>query len=225
VARRSGRGPTCLNGGVPNFIAFLGVSLLIIVTPGQDTVLTIRNTLAGGRSGGIFTAIGVSAGQLIWTLAASAGLAALLAAYEPAFVAIRIAGAAYLVYLGAQTLRSALEVRRSTAPDALAATTRNRRPAVIFLRQGVLSNLGNPKMVLFFTSLLPQFAAPGSGFAGLVGLGIVFCLMTLLWLTCCSVAVAAVGHVLRSSGVRRAVEAVTGATLMALGLGLAAESR
>ena len=129
------------------------------------------------------------------------------------------------MYLGAQTLRSALEVRRSTAPDALAATTRNRRPAVIFLRQGVLSNLGNPKMVLFFTSLLPQFAAPGSGFAGLVGLGIVFCLMTLLWLTCCSVAVAAVGHVLRSSGVRRAVEAVTGATLMALGLGLAAESR
>ena len=122
-------------------------------------------------------------------------------------------------------LRSALEVRRSTAPDALAATTRNRRPAIVFVRQGVLSNLGNPKMVLFVTSLLPQFAAPGSGFAGLVGLGIVFCLMTLTWLTCYSLAVAAVGHVLRSSGVRRAVEAVTGATLMALGLGLAAESR
>ena len=210
---------------MPNFIAFLGVSLLIIVTPGQDTVLTIRNTLAGGRSGGIFTAMGVSAGQLIWTLAASAGLAALLAAYEPAFVAIRLAGAVYLVYLGAQTLRSALEVRRSTAPDAIAATTRSRRPAVVFVRQGLLSNLGNPKMVLFFTSLLPQFAAPGSGFAGLVGLGIVFCLITLTWLTCYSLAVAAVGNVLRRPGVQRTVEGVTGATLMALGLGLAAESR
>jgi threonine/homoserine/homoserine lactone efflux protein len=214
-----------LNGRVPNFVAFLGVSLLIIVTPGQDTVLTVRNTLAGGRAGGVFTAIGVSAGQLIWTLAASAGVAALLAAYEPAFFAIRLAGAVYLVYLGAQTLRSALEARSSIEPDALATPARRRRPAVVFVRQGVLSNLGNPKMVLFFTSLLPQFAPPGSGFGGLVGLGVVFCLITLTWLTCYSVVVAAVGHVLRRPGVRRTIEGVTGATLMALGFGLAAESR
>ena len=84
--------------------AFLGVSLLVIVTPGQDTALTIRNALAGGRRGGVFTALGVVSGQLTWALAASAGLAALLVASQPAFTALRLAGAAYLVLLGLQLL-------------------------------------------------------------------------------------------------------------------------
>ena len=76
--------------------AFLGVSLLVIVTPGQDTALTIRNTLLGGRRGGVGTAAGVAAGQATWTLAASAGVVALLRASEPAFVAMRLLGEAYL---------------------------------------------------------------------------------------------------------------------------------
>ena len=82
------------------FGAFLGISLLVIVTPGPDTALTIRNTLLGGRRSGLFTAVGVALGQATWTLAASAGIAALLVASEPAFVALKLAGAAYLVILG-----------------------------------------------------------------------------------------------------------------------------
>ena len=73
-------------------LAFLGVAALVIVTPGQDTALTIRNTLLGGRTAGVATALGVSSGQAVWTLAASAGVAALIAASEPAFVALKLAG-------------------------------------------------------------------------------------------------------------------------------------
>src|SRR5690349_7023919 len=90
------------------FIAFLGISILVIVTPGQDTALTIRNTLLGGRRAGAFTAIGVAGGQFVWTLAASAGVTALLLASEPAFVAVKYAGGAYLVFLGAQALYGAV---------------------------------------------------------------------------------------------------------------------
>ena len=89
---------------VAHALAFLGVSALVIVTPGQDTALTIRNTLLGGRRSGVLTAAGVASGQAFWTLAASLGLAALLSASEPAFLAVRLAGATYLVFLGIQTL-------------------------------------------------------------------------------------------------------------------------
>ena len=80
-----------------NLAAFLAVAALVIVTPGQDTALTIRNTLLGGRRAGVLTAAGVAAGQAVWALATSVGLAALVAASEPAFLALRLVGAAYLV--------------------------------------------------------------------------------------------------------------------------------
>ena len=88
--------------------AFVGVAALVIVTPGPDTALTVRNALLGGRRAGVATAAGVALGLAVWTAAASAGLAALLVASEPAFVAVKLAGAAYLVLLGAQTLLHAL---------------------------------------------------------------------------------------------------------------------
>jgi threonine/homoserine/homoserine lactone efflux protein len=194
-----------------SLLAFSGVAALLIVTPGQDTALTIRNTLAGGRRAGIRTALGVSSGQAIWALAAAVGLAAVLQASEPAFLVLRLAGAAYLVYLGARALWSAL---RGSAPHAAAA----RRGAPY--RQGLLSNLGNPKMAVFFTSLLPQF---GHSFAALLGLGLVFCSMTLAWLWAYAVVIARAGDVLRRPRVRRMIDAVTGAVLVAFGARLAAE--
>jgi threonine/homoserine/homoserine lactone efflux protein len=196
--------------------AFLGISALVIVTPGQDTALTIRNSLLGGRPGGIATAAGVSTGQAVWALAASLGVAALLRASEPAFVAVKVVGAAYLVYLGSHALLCAL---RGRVPAAGAPAPRGLPPRAAY-RQGVLSNLGNPKMAVFFTSLLPQFAG---SFAGLLALGLVFCSMTLVWLTVYAVAVARAGRFLRRSSVRRALDALTGAVLVALGFRLAAE--
>jgi threonine/homoserine/homoserine lactone efflux protein len=195
--------------------AFLAVSALVIVTPGQDTALTIRNTLARGRRGGVHTAAGVALGQLVWALAASAGLVALLHAWEPAFVALRIAGAAYLLYLGLAALRSAFMRERSVVPEQ-----RLRTPSLV---QGLLSNLGNPKMAVFFTSLLPQFAPHGS-FVALFALGAVFCALTLTWLSGYALAVWRASELLRRSRVWRAVEALTGVALVALGLRVAAES-
>jgi len=191
---------------------FLGVSAVVIVTPGQDTALTIRNTLLGGRRAGVGTAFGVVGGQLAWALATSAGLAALLLASAPLFTAIRLAGAAYLVVLGAQALVAA--VRARAHEDRL---PRRRSSAV---RQGLLSNLGNPKMAVFFTSLLPQFA---SSFAGMLSLGLLFAAVTLSWLSLYALAVARASGLLRKTRVRRALDAVTGLALVALGLRVAAE--
>jgi len=199
---------------VTQALAFLGVSAVVIVTPGQDTALTFRNALAGGRRGGIFTAAGVATGQATWTVAAAAGVAALLQASEPAFLAVRIAGAAYLVYLGAQTLLRALAGRRTEHRRRGPATRRGS------FRQGVFSNLGNPKMAIFFTSLLPQF---GTSFAEMLALGLVFCVLTFTWLTGYGIAVAKFGDVLRRPRVRRVVDAVTGTALAAFGFRLAVE--
>jgi threonine/homoserine/homoserine lactone efflux protein len=195
--------------------AFLAVSALVIVTPGQDTALTIRNTLARGRRGGVHTAAGVALGQLVWALAASAGLVALLRASEPAFLALRIAGAAYLLYLGLTALRSALT--RAREPSA-ALDQRLRTPPLV---QGLLSNLGNPKMAVFFTSLLPQFAPHGS-FVALFALGAVFCALTLTWLSGYALAVSRASELLRRSRAWRTIEALTGAVLVALGIRVAA---
>jgi threonine/homoserine/homoserine lactone efflux protein len=188
-------------------LSYFGVSAIVIVTPGQDTALTIRNTLGGGRRDGVLTAAGVATGQVVWAVATSAGLAALLVASEPAFRALRWIGAAYLVYLGLQALLRAL--RRAAARPLPAA---RRRP----FRQGLLSNLGNPKMAVFFSSLLPQFA---HSFPGLLALGLVFAGMTLAWLS----VVARVGNVLRRPRVRRFVDAVVGVVLVAFGVRLATE--
>ena len=203
-------------------LAFLGISALVIMTPGPDTAVTIRNTLTGGRAGGIATALGVATGQAIWALATSAGIVALLVASEPLFLAVKYAGAAYLVWLGLQSLRAAF--RPATGPSARA-TTRPLTPSVAF-GQGMVSDLGNPKIAAFFTSLLPQFVPPDTAsFAGLALLGLLFSLLTLFWLVFYTLAIARIGTVLSRSPVRRALEGLTGAALVGLGLRLAAENR
>ena len=187
--------------------AFAGISAVVICTPGPDTALIVRNTLSGGRRNGVRTAAGIVCGIALWTLAASAGIAALVAASHPLFTALRVAGAAYLVWLGIETLRG----RRSA--------TLAPKPGNGY-RQGLLSNLGNPKIAVFFTSLLPQF---GSGFLQLTALGLLFCAMGAVWLTGYALAVArARGLVLRPR-IRRAIDSITGITLVAFGARLATE--
>ena len=122
-------------------IGFLGVAVLVIVTPGPDTALTIRNTLLGGRAAGIATACGVVGGQAVWALATRLGVVALLLASEPAFAAVRLVGAAYLVYLGVQTLLAAWRGRSWELAHGEGSTRLTPRLAA---RQGFVSNLGNP---------------------------------------------------------------------------------
>jgi len=205
--------------------AILGVFALVIVTPGPDTALTIRNTLVGGRTSGVATGLGVVSGQACWTLAASAGVAALIVASEPAFLALKLVGAAYLVYLGLQALAAAVLPSRTAMLPAERETGRglDRRTAY---RQGLLSDLGNPKAAAFFTSLLPQFAPSGGGaFWTMLALGALMCAMTLAWLTLYATAVARAGDVLRRPRIRRTIEGITGFALVALGVRLASEQR
>jgi threonine/homoserine/homoserine lactone efflux protein len=203
---------------------FLGVAVVVIVTPGPDTALTIRNALLGGRRGGVFTAIGVSSGQALWTLATSLGLAAILRSSEPAFVALKFAGGAYLAVLGAQALLAAI---RGTGGGrvSLGGDARRLNPLAAF-RQGLLSNLTNPKMAVFFPSLLPQFTSHGdASFSALLALGLVFCTLTLVWLATYAVVVAKAGDFLSKTSIRRSLEGVTGVVLVGLGLRLASEHR
>jgi len=206
-----------------SFLAFVGVSLVVIITPGPDTALTIRNTLLGGRAGGVSTAFGVAVGQTIWALATSIGLVALLVASEPLFRTIQYAGAAYLIILGIQSLRDAF--RASAGQEAAIELRPARRlSSMAAFRQGLISDLGNPKMAVFFASLLPQFAA-GGDFATPFLLGLIFAAMTFAWLAAYALVVAKAGDVLRRSQVRRVIEAMTGGLLLALGLRIAAEQR
>lgn len=200
-----------------NYAAFLLISLLVICTPGQDTALTIRNTLLGGRRGGVATAVGVACGQAVWTLATSAGLAVVLAASGPLFLWIRLVGAAYLVYLGARSLVHAWSKAEPAQPRA----SRHERS---FFWQGLLSNLSNAKMVAFFISLLPQFTGPHASFLLLTALGLNFCLLTLAWLTAYAFAVEKMKGLLIRNRVRRAIDAVLGAVLLGLGLRVTQEA-
>ena len=187
--------------------AFVGISAVVICTPGPDTALIVRNTLLGGRVNGVRTAGGIVTGIAVWTVAASAGIAAVIAASHPLFLALRVAGAAYLVWLGVQTLRGH---RNETVASRSGGG----------YRQGLLSNLGNPKIAVFFTSLLPQF---GTGFRELIALGLVFCAMGAAWLTTYAIVVARAHGLMLRTRVRRAIDAVSGVALVGFGIRLASE--
>jgi threonine/homoserine/homoserine lactone efflux protein len=208
---------------VTEVFAYLGVCAVVICTPGPDTALTIRNSIIGGRRGGVRTAAGIASGQLVWTIAASIGIAGLIQASQAAFTALKIVGAAYLVFLGVQSIVAAVrghpghEHRKPQQPELGAWQA---------VRQGFLSNLANPKMAAFFLSLLPQFvpAAVGS-FAALIPLGLVFCLMTFGWLSLYAAALHRLGPIMHRSRVRRALDAGSGTVLVALGIRVATETR
>ncbi len=208
-----------------SFLAFFSVSVIVIVTPGPDTAVTIRNTLIGGRSGGVLTALGISGGQAIWAVAISIGIVTLLQASAPLFLTVKYAGAAYLAFLGVQAPREAV-----WPAGALARADRPRRKSrltrLAAFRQGLVSDLGNPKMAIFFASLLPQFVPAGEAtFWAFLRLGAVFAVMTFAWLALYAAVVARAVDILRRPSILRGLEAVTGTALIGLGLRIATERR
>jgi RhtB (resistance to homoserine/threonine) family protein len=199
-------------------LVFLGVIALLTITPGADTAMVSRSVFMGGRRDAFATTLGIAAGCMVWAVASAAGVAAVLAASETAYDALRLAGAAYLVWLGVQSLVAA---RRNHQSDPLAGAT---RPARSPFRQGLVTNLFNPKIALFYTTFLPQFIKPGDpvlalsvALAGVhIALGIVW-LSTYAWLLDRAVAT------FRGSRLRRMLDALTGAVLVALGIRVAVD--
>jgi threonine/homoserine/homoserine lactone efflux protein len=203
--------------------AFVAISALIAVIPGPDTAIATRNALVGGRRAGLFTIVGVAIGLAVWTLATGAGIAALLRASEPAFVALKLIGAGYLIFLGVQALWGAT---RRTGARGSGPIARRPIPPRQALRQGLVTNLGNPKIAVFFTSFLPQFTpAHDASFGALVLLGLLFCLMGLSWLTLYVLAIARIGDFLRRPRARQVLDGLTGMVLVGFGVRLALEHR
>ena len=206
-----------------DFLPFLAISVLLIVIPGPDTAVVTKNALLGGRRSGVLAAVGVSLGLTVWTIAAALGIAALLQASAVAFLVLKIVGAVYLVWIGVQMLRASdLTAAATSAGHGVAPHSRGGRA----LRQGLLSDLANPKIAVFFTSFLPQFVhGTGPAFAALLMLGGVFAALTLIWLAAYGIAVGHASALMRRPRVRKALDRFTGAVLIAFGVSLAFEDR
>ena len=205
---------------VSNFPRFLGIAIFLIILPGQDTALTIRNTLVGGRRGGVFTIFGIVNGLVIWTIATSAGLAALILASNPVFVAIKIAGVAYLMFLGAKALLAAFGTGQGPV-SKFGGVSREMSRRTGY-RQGAMSSLGNVKLGIFFTSLLPQFVPKDQPpFEAMLLLGLLFSVMTLFWLIGYAFAVAKAGDFLGRPKIRRSIDGLVGTVLVGFGVKLA----
>jgi threonine/homoserine/homoserine lactone efflux protein len=194
-----------------HLLPFLAISAIVVVTPGVDMALVTKNALLHGRRAARSTALGVNVGIFIWTLAAALGLAAVIAASAAAFTAIKLVGALYLVYLGLRALLGSAEPATITARGSA-------------FRQGLASNLLNPKIAVFFTSLLPQFVdAQHAQPVDLLLLGVLFNCMGVVWLLAYAELAARGRDVLRRPRVKRALDRLSGVALVALGVRLAAE--
>jgi RhtB (resistance to homoserine/threonine) family protein len=206
-----------------NVSAFLAVSALVIITPGPDTAVVTKNALLYGRSAALATAIGVNVGLLVWTLASALGVAAVVHESEAVFTVLKLVGAAYLIWLGFQALRAA---GHRVAPSDADEHGVRRLGARRAFRHGLFSNLGNPKIAAFFTSLLPQFITPGHPvLVPFLVLGGLFVAMTVSWLCAYALLAARAAGLLTRPRVKATLDRVTGLVLVGLGLRLATESR
>jgi threonine/homoserine/homoserine lactone efflux protein len=185
---------------------------LLTVLPGPDVAVVTRVAVARGRAAGIRAAQGVVTGLLAWGLLTGAGLAALLAASPSWYTALQLAGAGYLGWLGAQALWSA---RRRDPPAGEAAAARDRlfRP----FRTGLLTNLLNPKIAVFYTGLLPSLVPERAPhLAALTALVALHAVLSVLWLSACAAAVTRAAGALQRPRVQQALERVTGVVLLGL---------
>ena len=199
-------------------IAFLGISALLVVTPGPDMAMVTKNALRLGRHGAMLTTLGIVSAILVHTTAAAFGLAMLLRTEAGVFTVVRLCGAAYLLYLGLQALWSSVRSGEHLADATVdTATPVPERSGLSAYRQGFLSAMLNPKLLVFFATFLPQFVEPGRpALPQMLALGLVFDLLGLIWLTSYGLFVTRMRDFFRSPRVRRRMERATGAILVAL---------
>jgi threonine/homoserine/homoserine lactone efflux protein len=203
----------------PTTVAFLGVALVIVVTPGPDMALVTRNTLLGGREAGVRTVAGIIVGMGFWTLASAVGVAAILAASATAFLALKLAGGAYLVWLGWRTIRG--ELAHGSALNADTNASASTAPTRPYLLQGFASAALNPKLGVLFITLLPQFVRPGDPALRSVELAGLFALIGLVWLLALVEFLSRARRLAAMPRLSRAVRLASGSILIALGIRVA----
>jgi len=200
-------------------LAFVGVSLLLSVTPGPDMAVVTKNALAHGRRGVLLTTSGIGLALVIWVTATAVGLSALLRTSGEVLFALKIVGALYLAYLGVRTL---FESRQQ--PNDLLAGTAPAAPAHAVFRQGFLSAISNPKLGVFFVTFLPQFVLPGQAvLPRLLELGVTFAVIGWLWMNVYGLFVTRLRDVITAPRVRQWMQRVTGVVLLGFGARLALE--
>ncbi|QKW25729.1 LysE family translocator [Streptomyces seoulensis] len=205
-----------------SILAFCALSAVLVVIPGPAVMLVLKSAVARGRGPALLTALGVLVADLVWAGASVAGLTALLVSSQIAFDVVRYLGAAYLVYLGVKLLltRSALPSPEPDAAPSRAGGPLSRRRA---LREGLISDLSNPKTVIVFTSVIPQFIDRGARPVDTLILGTVFAVTGFLSLVAYALVFSAAAKMLRDARVIRAILRAGGAILAAFGVGLAVE--
>ena len=202
---------------------FVGIAAVVIVVPGPDTAIVTKNALLHGRRAALGTSFGVSTGLAVWTVASALGVASIVRASDTAFTVLKLIGAAYLVWLGIQALVASRRDGSDAQPESTGRTALDGRGG---FRQGLLSDLANPKIGAFFTGLLPQFAGPGhSVLIPFLVLGGLFVLMTVVWLCAYALVAVKASELLRRPRVRAAIDRFSGAILIAFGIRLALERR
>jgi len=201
----------------PRLYAFVGVAAILTILPGADMALVTRNVLAVGRRRTMLTIGGISSGCVIHATASALGLSAILATSATAFAAVKTMGAAYLVWLGVQSIRGA--GGRSPLPEAEPAANASRAEPFV---QGFLTNILNPKVAIFYLTFLPQFIGPGEPvFRRSLFLAGLHIAMGFVWLTAYAWFVDQLGSVLTRPAVKAWLERATGGLLIALGARLA----
>lgn len=202
----------------PSFLAGVGVLALLTVSPGADMALVAKVTLERGRRDALAASAGICSGLLVHATASALGLSVVLATSAEAFTVVKLVGAIYLAYLGIRALRDSLRrdvevatpVRRSTSPYA----------------QGLLTNLLNPKVAVFYLTFLPQFVDPGgSVLAQSLALAVAHGVMGLAWLSAYAYVLTRLSAFFAQTNARRWLERATGVVLVGLGVRLALERR
>jgi threonine/homoserine/homoserine lactone efflux protein len=202
-------------------LVYLGIVIAIALLPGPDTAVVTKNALVHGREAALGSAIGVNVGLAVWTLATALGVAAIVRSSATVYDALKLIGALYLVWIGARTLWDSRHARREAGSARRHGRALDGRGG---FRQGVFSNLANPKVGIFFTSLLPQFvSAHGSPLLQMLLLGAIFIGFNLLWMGSYALAAVRLAHVLSRARVKAAIDRVSGLVLVGVGIRLAIE--
>ena len=199
---------------------FLGVAVVVTLTPGPATALVVRSALRGGRRSALLTTLGNSVGVLAWGVASALGVSALIAASEVAFLVLKVGGAVVLVWLGVQSFR------RSRRGEPAAGRGGEDVWSPRAFRDGLVTCLANPKLAIFFVALFPQFLERGHSnvTTGLAMAGLIV-VLDLVWYSAVALAVTRLRRFFVDGPWQHRLERVTGSLMVGLGLRLALESR
>jgi len=198
---------------------FIIACVLLIILPGPDTAIVTKNTVVAGRKGGMQTMLGSCVGLSIHTIAAVAGLSAIIVKSAVAFTVLKYVGAAYLCYLGVRTLMN-MRAKKTDVDEDLLVEAKGSS----YFKQGFITNVTNPKVAVFFLTFLPQFLAPGAdAFWSFLVMGIIYTVLTFVWFFFYVVLLDKVRNFMKRPSTQASIEAITGVVLIGFGIKLAFE--